>query len=315
VLTALDHAVLAVRDLDAAARTYARLLGRAPTWRGEHPAFGTVNVLFRLDNTYIELLAPMPGGGLAPESGAWLRERLAAAGEGPVALAFATPDAEAFAREAAARGLRPGPVQKGLGRDVESGAFREWQSVFLPPDATRGVGVVAIEHRSPPELLPPSPALGAPEACVHAVDHVVVQTRDAEAARAFYGEKLGLRLALDREFPQWGARLLFFRIGGLTVEIAATLGGEGGAAAEAAARAAGGFGATAEHDRFWGISWRVGDADAARARLAAAGFDVSDVRTGRRPGTRVFTVRGPTHGVATLMLEAGAGGSRPEVAQ
>jgi catechol 2,3-dioxygenase-like lactoylglutathione lyase family enzyme len=309
VLTALDHAVLAVHDLDSAARTYARLLGRAPTWRGEHPAFGTVNALFRLENTYIELLAPLAGDrALAPDSGAWLRERLAAAGEGPMALAFATPDAEAFAREAAARGLHPGPVQKGLGRDVESGAFREWRNVFLPPDATRGVGIFTIEHLSPPELLPPSPALGAPDACVYAVDHVVVQTRDAEAARALYGEKLGLRLALDREFPQWGARLLFFRVGGLTVEIAATLGGDGGAAAEAAARAAGGFGATAEHDRFWGISWRVGDAGAARARLAAAGFDVSDVRTGRRPGTWVFTVRGPTHGVATLMLEAPARG-------
>ena len=54
-------------------------------------------------------------------------------------------------------------------------------------------------------------------------------------------------------------------------------------------------------DRFWGISWRVVDADAARARLAAADFDVSEVRSGRRPGTRVFTVRAPTHGVATLV--------------
>jgi hypothetical protein len=47
----------------------------------------------------------------------------------------------------------------------------------------------------------------------------------------------------------------------------------------------------------------VPDADSARRRLAGEGFEVSEVRTGRRPGTRVFTVRGPTHGVATLMLE------------
>jgi catechol 2,3-dioxygenase-like lactoylglutathione lyase family enzyme len=115
-----------------------------------------------------------------------------------------------------------------------------------------------------------------------------VRTPDAEAARSLYGEALGLRLALDREFPQWGARLLFFRVGGVTVEIAAELG----------AAPAIGVG-----DRLWGLSWRVGDADAARARLAAAGFDVSEVRPGRRPGTRVLTVRDGTHGVPTLILE------------
>jgi catechol 2,3-dioxygenase-like lactoylglutathione lyase family enzyme len=114
----------------------------------------------------------------------------------------------------------------------------------------------------------------------------VVRTRDADAAIALYGGALGLRLALDRSFPAWGVRLLFFRVGGVTVELAASL-------AEQAPGA----------DRLWGFSWRVPDADAVRARLAAAGFDVSEVRPGRKPGTRVLTVRAPTHGVATLLLE------------
>ena len=46
-----------------------------------------------------------------------------------------------------------------------------------------------------------------------------------------------------------------------------------------------------QRDRLWGLSWRVADADLARARLAAAGLDVSEVRAGMKPGTRVFTVR------------------------
>ena len=36
--------------------------------------------------------------------------------------------------------------------------------------------------------------------------------------------------------------------------------------------------------------------------MAAAGFDVSEVRTGRKPGTRVFTVRDAPGGTPTLML-------------
>lgn len=280
--TRLDHVVLAVRDLAAAERTVARLLGRSPSWRGEHPALGTANALFRTGEAYLELLAPAAG------AGAWLRRRLDAEGEGLLGFALATEDAEACAKALAERGLHPEPPARGIGRDTESGAFREWRRVMLPVEETRGVVIFGIEHRSAPGLVAEIPPAGAPEAAVHGIDHVVVRSADADATRALYGERLGLRLALDKRFPQWGARLLFFRVGRITVEVAAAL----DAAVDPAAP-----------DRAWGISWRVGDADAARARLLEAGFDVSAVRTGRRPGTRVLTVRGDPCGVATLILE------------
>ncbi len=294
MLARLDHVILAVDDLDAAARSYARLLGRSPSWRGEHPGAGTANALFRFENTYLELLAAAGEGPL----GAVVRGWLAARGEGPLGLAFGSDDVAASREELAARGLEPGPTQKEMGRDVESGAFREWLRVPLPLARTRGVVLFAIEHLSPAELLPVVPPLGDAAAAVHALDHAVVRTPDPEAARALYGDGLGLRLALDREFPQWGARLLFFRVGDVTVELAAELVERptepGGLGAEPAQDAG---------DRLWGLSWRVRDADAARARLGASGFDVSEVRPGRRPGTRVLSVRHGTHGVPTLLLE------------
>jgi catechol 2,3-dioxygenase-like lactoylglutathione lyase family enzyme len=280
--THLDHVILAVRDLAAAERTYARLLGRSASWRGEHPGLGTENALFRVGEAYLELLAPAVG------AGDWLRQRLEARGEGLLGFALATGDADACAEELAERGLHPAAPARGIGRDTQSGAFREWRSVMLPPAETRGVLIFGIEHRSAPELLPELPAAGPPEAAVHGIDHVVVQSVDPEATRALYGERLGLRLALDKSFPQWGARLLFFRVGRITVEVAAQLDAARDPAAE---------------DRAWGVSWQVADADAARARLLEAGFDVSEVRTGRRPGTRVLTVRGEPCGVATLVLE------------
>lgn len=291
MLTALDHFVVAVRDLPAAARTYAGLLGRAATWRGEHPALGTENALFRLENTYLELLAPSAG------SGQWLRDRLEASGEGPFALAFATPDAEAFRAHAEARGLRPTAVQPGLGRDSDSGAFRKWRNVLLDRSASHGVQLFAIEHLSPAELLPLSPATDENAAAtVDSVDHVVVQTADAERAKALYGEALGIRLGLDRSFPQWGSRMLFFRVGHLTLEVVSPL--EGGAPRGAP-------------DRFWGVSYRVRDAQAAHARLSAAGFDLTPCKPGRKPGTFVFTVNSETHGVATLILQPSPSERRP----
>jgi len=286
VLTTLDHVILAVHELDAATHDYVRLLGRRPSWVGEHAGAGSRNVLFRLENTYLELLAPDGPGPVGDALRGWLEAR----GEGLLGLAFGCNDAEACRVALEARGLAPGALETGLGRDVESGAFREWLCVPLPFDHTRGVLLFGIEHRSPAELLPHAGAACGEAAAVSALDHVVVQTRDAEAAIALYGDGLGLRLALDRRFEAWGARLIFFRVGGVTVEIAVQLDG-------------GDEGASPDADRLWGLSWRVPDAEAARARLADDGFDVSDIRAGRKPGTRVLTVRTPTHGVATLLLE------------
>jgi catechol 2,3-dioxygenase-like lactoylglutathione lyase family enzyme len=282
MLDRLDHVIVAVADLETATPTLARLLGRRPTWRGEHPALGTENTLFRLDNTYIELLAPAAG------SGGWLRERIEASGEGLLGLAFGTPDAGALAAAWSERGLHPQPPAEGMGRDVESGAFREWTNVHLPPSDTRGVLIFGIEQRSPDELLAKSPPLADAAATANAVDHVVVMTDAPEEAKALYGDRLGLRLALDRSFPKWGARLMFFRVGGLTVEVGARLEPEGEPRAE---------------DDLWGITYRVADLDAAVMRLRAQEFDVSDVRAGRKEGTRVCSVRGPSLGIPTLLLE------------
>ncbi len=283
----LDHVILAVSDLDAATRQYARLLARSPSWRGEHPSAGTANTLFRLENTYIELLSLAGDGPLGRAISAVLDTR----GEGLLGMAFGTDDADSCRATLSERGLDPEPVEKGLGRDVESGAFREWLRVPLPLAKTRGVGLFGIQHTSFDEILPKAPPIGAADAAVFALDHVVVRTADAKACKALYGDALGLRLALDREFPQWGARLLFFRVGGLTVEVAGSLGDSDD-----------GVDVT-RGDRLWGLSWRVRDAVAAHARLVEGGFDVDEVREGRKPGTHVFSVRAGTCGVPTLVLE------------
>lgn len=285
MITGLDHIILAVRDLSRATETYRNLLGREPSWRGRHPAYGTANTLFRLGNTYLELLAATGEGMLASHLRVWLD----AHGEGPFALAFGTDDVDATAATLRARGVELPDPGDGVGRDERTGAERRWRNTFPPASATRGVTTVVIEHRSPADALPAAVPVVGEAAAVAACDHVVVQSTDADASRALYGDVLGLRLALDRTFEDWGVRLMFFRVGHLTVEVAASL-------APAAAGAI---------DRFWGISWRVPDVDAAHARLGAAGFDVSEIRSGRRPGTRVATVRAQTHGVATLIIGPG----------
>lgn len=284
VIDRLDHLLVAVGDLPAAADRYAALLGRPASWRGEHPGAGSANVLFRLDNCYLELLAPAGAGPI----GAQLREHLETTGEGLLGLAFGTPDLRETRASLRARGLSLSEPLPGEGRDLVSGAERRWENAFLSPESSRGPLLFAIEHHSPADALPRREPEGSPQSAVSAVDHVVVMSADLDASRALYGDGLGLRLALDRSFEARGTRILFFRVGGVTVEVAGAI--DGGADPGAP-------------DRLWGIAYRVADVDAARRRIVDLGFDASEVRPGHKPGTRVCTLRDGAAGVPTLLIE------------
>jgi catechol 2,3-dioxygenase-like lactoylglutathione lyase family enzyme len=187
-------------------------------------------------------------------------------------------------------------VQPGLGRDSDSGAFRKWRNVLLDREATHGLQLFAIEHLSPAELLPLSPATDENAAATtSAVDHLVIATPDAERAKALYGDALGIRLGLDKEFP-WGARQQFFRLGHFTLEVVSSL-------KQDAPRTG--------PDRPAGAAYRVVDAEAAHARLTGAGFELTPCKPGRKPGTFVFTVKSGTCGIPTLMIQPSPSERRP----
>lgn len=133
----------------------------------------------------------------------------------------------------------------------------------------------------------PEPAPAAPSD-VAAIDHVVVNSPDLDRAVALWRDRLGLRLALDREFPQRGMRLAFFRSAGVTLEFA-------GALPPPADRSG--------SDTLYGLAYRVRDLDRCCARLAGAGIDVSERRAGQKSGTIVATVRSSAEGVPTLLIE------------
>jgi catechol 2,3-dioxygenase-like lactoylglutathione lyase family enzyme len=206
-------------------------------------------------------------------------------GDGLLALAFGCDDVAGFSHELRECGVDIAEPEEGEGRDRDTGAVRRWSNAMISPAATRGIPLFAIEHHSPPDALPLVAPEGDPAAAPSSLDHVVVISGDTDASRAIYGDQLGLRLALDREFEKRRIRLMFFRVGGVTVEVGGALSG----------------GDPDEPDRFGGLAYWVDDVDAARVRLAALDFDVSEVRAGHKPGTRVCSVRDGTCGVPTLL--------------
>src|SRR5919198_4820713 len=89
MLRYVDHAIIAVANLDAAARDYEQLLGFTVSAGGSHPGAGTQNRLIVLDPTYIELIARVPGASLAEQSPV---TPMFARAPGPIGFALASDD-------------------------------------------------------------------------------------------------------------------------------------------------------------------------------------------------------------------------------
>ncbi len=64
MITGLDHVLLVCPSIDDGEAAYSALLGRDPDWRSTDPG-GSATVLFQLENTAVEIMAPAGGGPLA----------------------------------------------------------------------------------------------------------------------------------------------------------------------------------------------------------------------------------------------------------
>lgn len=122
------------------------------------------------------------------------------------------------------------------------------------------------------------------------LDHLVINAPNPDRAIAHYGARLGIRFALDRTNENWGARFLFFKLKDIVLEIIHRMDQDHDPLAP---------------DVLWGLTWKVDDLAAHHQRLSNQGVTVSEIRTGRKPGTQVFTVKSHTSDIPTLFLSGG----------
>ena len=282
MITGIDHLVLLCPEISAAVAAYERLLGTPPVWQSDVPA-GASSALFRSGKTGLEILAPAGSGALGDR----LNQLLAEHGPGLQTLVFESNSIESDHRIFKRRGLSPEDIVSGASTDRSTEKHRQWRRFRLNDAATGGVRTFVLQHIDKESLPVAKPSAGA----LYEIDHVVITTHRPDRALGFFGARLGLELLLDRQNKEQSSRLLVFRAGDSGVEVASR--GEAGDEVP---------------DRMWGITWKTRDIDAAHARLIAEGLDISDVRVGARPGTRVCTVRDGTLGIPTLVV---AGDNRP----
>lgn len=274
MITALDHFVLICPDLETAVADYTTLLGMDAAWRADNDGVGTA--VFALGNTAVELMAPIGDSAAAVK----LRE-MTKDGAVMTSLVYRSDDIASDQHLMTRRGLAPSEVIETVSTDTETGADRAWRRFRIPDDKMAGIKTFILQPNAPIAAAPVMPGSAT------SLDHLVINTPNPERAVATYGARLGLRFALDRTAEQWKTRFLFFRLGGLTLEVIHRLGETHDASV---------------NDTIWGLTWETDDLTATRTRLDAAGLDVSEIRIGRKPGSQVFTVRNGTQGVPTLFI-------------
>jgi catechol 2,3-dioxygenase-like lactoylglutathione lyase family enzyme len=141
-----DHAVIGVRDLEAARAAWRRL-GFVVTPRGRHVGWGTANYCMMFGATYTELLGIVEPA--EPVNG--LDTRLVTAGEGLLSLALATKDADAAHRDWLAAGLALTPPES-LSRELklsDGAVMPRFRLLHLPKETIPGLGLFLTQHLTP----------------------------------------------------------------------------------------------------------------------------------------------------------------------
>ena len=277
MISTLDHIILAVENLNEAEKNYKKIFGIDPVWRGEHKELGTANVIFNLENTYLELLSAN-GDGL----GATLvNHYLEKDGEGLIGIVFGTNDLNEVASSIKDKGFNVAEITEGEGTNSDESEIRKWKNLFLPPELTRGLFSFIIEHTEG-NLPSNKPVI---QSSVTKLDHVVINTNDADGFIEIYKNVYGLRLALDKTIEAWNKRMLFFRFNKTTIEVIEENDDK------------------EPSDRLWGLAWVVEDIQETYERLTKEGVELTEVKPGIKDKTLVSTIRSHTHGVPTLIIQ------------
>jgi catechol 2,3-dioxygenase-like lactoylglutathione lyase family enzyme len=273
----LDHLIVAVKDLQEAENNYQKLFAMAPVWRGTHKELGTSNSIFNFQNTYFELLSPTSEGLGADLVNYYLDK----SGEGLIGMVFATDDIGSVHRSLQQREFLIGDLSDGEGINSSDQRVRKWKNLFLPPELSRGIFSFVIEHTEGSLPQPKDLSTSSP----HKLDHVVINTNDADGFIEIYKDIFNIRLALDKTIEHWQKRMLFFRLNQTTIEVIEQEDD------------------LPPNDQMWGLAWEVRDIEKACQRLVDEGVEVTPIQKGVKEKTLVATVKSHTQNVPTLLIQ------------
>jgi len=272
VLTQFKNIMILSKNLEEDSINISSFLGFKETSNLNIPELGFKSSVFELLNSEVHLLSNIADAKNVYENSFDYKHK----NESIFAICLGSNDFLNDYKKFSELGLNPSKINSGFHEDRDK-VKHEIRFFSFPINKTCGLRIL-ISEASEIQIR------DFGEDVITKINQVVVYASEMESLKELFESKLGVRLALDQEFDfgQGKNRMMFFKIGGVTIEIVEDT--------------------KINKNSYSGIGWHCDSISLNHKRFSERGFSISPIRKGRKEGTLVSTIKDAPLSVPTIII-------------
>ena len=272
MLTRVQNIFLVTKNLEETSRKFSIFFGRKPNFTGQSKNLGIDIISFGLNKTNICLISPKSSGIWSKTINNFLKNK----GEGIFGINFSSDNLESDYNNFVKNKLKLSDRISGYFEGNNKSQIK-FSFFNILDNNIKSLNILISNEIDFQNNKVYS------KSKVSKVNQLVIQTDDPESIKGIFDEKLRIRLALDKTFKEWAGRMLFFRLGGVTLEVV-----EGKD--------------IKQNSQYYGIGWHADNYNNCYNALLKDGFSFSEIRKGRKKGTLVSTLKKPILNIPTILI-------------
>lgn len=272
MLTRLQNIFLATKNIEKTSKQFSSFFSKNPDFIGHSKNLGIDIIVYDISKTNICLICPKNNGFWFDSLSNFLKEK----GEGIFGVNFSSDDIDKDYSNFVKNGLE---VNEKNESNFESSKESQLKFSFfnIMDNSIDNLNILVSN-----EINFSKKGINSIDR-ISKVNQLVIQTEFPDSIIDIFEKKLNIRLALDKTFKEWSGRMLFFRIGGVTLEV---IEGKN----------------IKLNSEYFGIGWHTNNFNKCYNDLVEEGLKLSEIRKGRKKGTIVSTLKNPMLNIPTILI-------------